>query len=87
MEASTFSLREIAAWLSVQIFGSVASSRSQLDDDHAKSLPATPVCGETAHRHRRKHLLLAMNLLCASSATRLAELRRGNSTDRRRLVR
>ncbi|MGY4473137.1 hypothetical protein [Bradyrhizobium sp. USDA 3364] len=64
-------VREIAAWLGVQIFGSVASSRSQLDHRHAKSLPARLCCGDRS-RHvlisQRKHLARGANLRSARAA-------------------
>jgi hypothetical protein len=48
IEASTILVREIALQLGVQIFGSVASSRSQLALCYAKSAPVALRCGDFA---------------------------------------
>jgi hypothetical protein len=53
IEASTILVREIALQLGVQIFGSVASSRSQPGLCYAKSAPVALRCGDFAgHFHK-----------------------------------
>jgi hypothetical protein len=53
IEASTVLVREIAPQLGVQIFGSVASSRSRLGLCYAKSAPIALRCSDLAgHCHK-----------------------------------